>query len=196
MREATTMLDAIKRRIPGLSDQLPPVRNMFGEPIQVPSGYLPFGMGGGTVGRELSPAAMSQSVDDNVKQELARLQYGFSKAPKTYQGMNLEQFQNKDMTQDAYDRFQELHGQVQIGGQNMSQALSRLIGSDRYKNMAQPEGHGDSTNPRVMAVQRVIADFRGRAMQQTLHEYPEINRALRIYQQQSRSAVLPGIGQQ
>lgn len=186
MREAQTMMDAIKRRIPGLSDSLPPVRNLMGEPVQPPSGYLPFGMGGGQMGRMLSPAAMSTSVDDNVKQELAKLQYGFSKAPKTYQGFNLEQFQHGNS--NAYDRFQELHGQVQIGGQTLSQSLQRLIGGDRYSSMPQPEGHGDTTNPRIQAITKILGDYRERAMQQTLVEYPEIRNAMRIYQQQSRAA--------
>src|SRR6185312_3847516 len=100
------------------------------EPVQPPSGWLPFGVGGGQVGRMLSPAAMSTSVDDNVKQELARLQYGFSKAPKTYQGFNLEWFGKNGTNQNAYDRFQQLHGQVQIGGQTLPQSLQRLIGSE------------------------------------------------------------------
>lgn len=199
MREATTMMDAIKRRIPGMSDSLPPVRNLFGEPVNPLSGWLPFGMGGGAAGRVLSPAAMSQSVDDNVKQELARLQYGFTKAPKTYQGFNLEQFERGNS--NAYDRFQELHGQVQIGGQTMQQALQRLMDGDRYKSMPQPEGHQDTTNPRIQAVTKILADYREKAMQQTLKEYPEIGRAVQLYRQQGRgpaspSPVMQALGQQ
>ena len=187
MREVRTAMDAMMRRIPGLSDKLPPVRDMFGDPVKVPGGYLPFGAAGDNAGaRMLSPAAFSKQVDDPTRQEIANLQYGFTKAPKTWQGFPLQSFVNPQTKQDAYDRFQELHGQVQIGGQRMSEALSSLIKSDRYQSMSAPEGPQDQTNGRVLAVQKVIADYRSKAMAQTLQEYPAIKRASEMYKAQAR----------
>jgi hypothetical protein len=190
MRDAKTMMDAMRRRIPGLSDSLPPVRNILGEPVRVPGGYLPFGGDDTNAARMLSPFAESKQLPDDVHQELARLQYGFSKAPRQLQGFDLTGFHNAE-GQDAYDRHQELTGQVKIGGQTMADALSRLVKSQRYQAMELPTQHGDDSNERVMAVRRLIADYRGRALQQVQQEYPQIGRAMQAYRQQSKGAATP-----
>jgi hypothetical protein len=187
MHEARGMMDSIMRRIPGLSEDLPPNRNIFGEPIEVPKGYAPFGAEGTWAARQVSPFAFSKQVDDPVKQELANLQYGFKKAPKSFQGFDLTGFHSPS-GQDAYDRLQELHGSTQIGGKTMAQSLSDLVKSQRYQAMRMPDRHNDDTNPRVQAVNQLIAAYRERSLGQTLREYPQIGNALRMYQQQARGA--------
>jgi hypothetical protein len=193
MRDARGIMDAVRRRIPGLSDQLPPVRNIMGEPVNVPQGWLPFGGEGTNAARQVSPFAFSQQVSDPVKQELAKLQYGFSKAPKNFRGFDLSDFKNTTTGQDAYDRFQELHGQVKIGGKNMGQSLTDLINSNRYKSMPSPDRQGDDTNPRVRAVNQIIADYRGHALRQTIQEIPQIGNAVQQFQQQQRSLPIPAL---
>jgi hypothetical protein len=186
MRECKTMVDAMTRRVPGLSDKLPPVRNILGEPVNVPSGWLPFGAGDNAAARMLSPFALSKELPDAADQELANLQYGFTKPSPTLPGsrMDLRMFHHPETGQDAFDRYQELTGQTQIGGQTMADAIKGLVKSQRYQSMPAPDRHGDDTNGRVRAVQDVIAAYRSRAMMQTLQEYPAIGRAVAMFNQQ------------
>jgi hypothetical protein len=191
MREAKDMMDAMKRRIPGLSSDMAPVRNILGEPVRVPAGYLPFGADGTSAARQLSPFAMSKQLTDPAHQELANLQYGFQKSPKSFQGFDLTNFHNGQTGQDAYDRLQELSGSTKIGGQNMADAINRMVSSKRYQELPTPDRHGDDTNPRVQAVRSVIASFRQQAMRQVLSEYPQIGKAITTYRQQGRGAETP-----
>lgn len=190
MREAKDMMDAMRRRVPGLSKDMPPVRNILGEPVQVPAGYLPFGADGSSAARQLSPFAMSKSINDPAHQELANLQYGFQKAPKSFQGFDLSNFHSKD-GQDAYDRLQELSGSTKIGGQTMGDAINKMVTSKRYQELDAPDRHGDDTNPRVQAVRGVIAAFRQQSMRQVIGEYPQIGQAIQSYRTQNRSASTP-----
>lgn len=189
-RDCQTMMDAMRRRIPGLSESLPPVRNILGEPVQVPGGWLPFGGDQTDTARMLSPFAESKQIPDDVHQELAKLQYGFAKAPRNLQGFDLTAFHNQE-GQDAYDRYQQLTGETKIGGQTMAESLGRLVKSQRYQAMEAPTQHGDDSNPRVMAVRQLIADYRQRSMQQVLTEYPQIGRAMQAYRQQQKGAATP-----
>lgn len=185
LHDTRSILDAAMRRIPGLSETLPPRRNMFGEPVPVPQGYLPFGAGT-DIARMTSPIGYSKSVSDPVKEELTRLQHGFGLPARRLQGVDLAQFVNAN-GQDAYDRYQELHGQVVLGGRTMPQALEHLITSERYQRMPYPETEGDSLNPRVREIQSVIARYREAASTKMMKEYPEIRRTIRDLQQKARS---------
>jgi hypothetical protein len=61
MHEARGMMDAVMRRIPGMSEDLPPNRNLFGEKIEVPKGYLPFGAEGTWAGPSGQPVRLQQA---------------------------------------------------------------------------------------------------------------------------------------
>lgn len=191
LREAKTMMDAIRRRIPGLSEDMPPVRNILGEPVKVPAGWLPFGADDTSLARQISPFAESKQITDPVHQELSNLQYGFSKVPRSFMGMDLTAFHKGDTGQDAYDRVQELAGSTKLGGQTMADAISKLVQSSRYQSLPAPDRHGDETNPRVQAVRNIIAGYRQVALRQTLAEYPQISRAIADYRSQNRGPATP-----
>lgn len=185
MRETRTMLDAVRRKLPGLSDSLPPRRNLLGEPTPTPSGWLPFGAAGPGVARMVSPVAFSKSVTDPVKQELAKLQFGFSLPQRKYRGFDLTQYMDNG-GRDAYDFLQERVGKVSIGGRTLAQSLDRLISSQRYKSMPEPEGDNDQLNPRIKEVQRVLSEYRQRAMKDTLKAFPRIKADVRAFETSQR----------
>jgi hypothetical protein len=190
LRDTRTILDAVMRKVPGYSESLPPRRNVFGEAVPVPQGWLPFGGEGTSVARMVSPVGYSKSVSDPVKDELARLQYGFNLPAQKYQGADLTKFQN-EKGQDAYDRLQELHGQVTLGGKTLPQAIEHLIDSGHYKTLPYPEKDRDSTNPRVRAIVDVISDYRQAAMQHTLKEYPQIGKTVKEARLRSSLGISP-----
>jgi len=177
-RETRSLLDAARRKIPGLSESLPPTRNFLGEAVPVEQGWLPFSAG--TVGaRWVSPFGYSKSVSDPVKEEIAKLAHGFAPPSKTMSGVNLQLFKN-EKGQDAHDRYQQLIGEVTYGHKTLAQSLERLIKSKSYQRLPEVQDDPDPQNPaRVKAIQKELAKYRERARHQLLREYPDLRDAIR-----------------
>jgi hypothetical protein len=182
MREARSVLDAMRRRIPGLSQDLPPRRNILGEPVTPTAGFIPFTntTTQGTanqLSRMMSPAGFSRSVNDVVVQELASLSYGFSMPSVRMDGVDLTTVRTPS-GQEAYDRYVELSGTVKLGGKTLSERLSAVINSSSYQKLPMPQSRGDALNPRIQTVQRVIAAYRSRAKGELMRESPELRDAI------------------
>jgi hypothetical protein len=181
MREVRTWVDAIRRRVPGISKDLPPRRDMFGDVMTVPVGYALDGEPENGVPR-ISPFGYSKRVGDPVKEELASVanntpggDHGFDKPQKTIQGLDLTKFVSGD-GQDAYDRYQELHGQVMIKGKTMPDALSKMIDSKYYQSLPDPSDPTETNrDARMRALQSVVAQYREQAREKLFKEFPEIN---------------------
>jgi hypothetical protein len=143
---------------------------------------LPFtdtlsGGGAAKLSRMVSPVVQSKSVSDPVKQEMARLAYGFSQPAQTINDYNLT-LHKMPNGQDAYDRLLELTGTIQINGATLSQALNRLVASREYKAMTDPEGRGDGDNGKVKAISRVLGMYRRQARTALYKEDPELRAAI------------------
>jgi hypothetical protein len=184
LREARTVLDAVKARVPGQSTTLSPRRNVLGEALHSPMYDAP-------VARAISPIAVSRSADDSVKTELANLSYGFSPPSEKMEGIDLTSIQNAQ-GQDAYDRLQELVGQVELRGKTVHSALKGLVESDTYKALPSPTEE-DQQNPRLQSVQRVLFAYRSEAKKQLLKEFPEIAQTLKSTAKASRQNASPTI---
>jgi len=194
MRDVRTWVDAIKRRVPGYSQTLPPRRDMFGDPMNAPVGWAIDGEPENGVPR-VSPFAYSKRIGDPVKEELANVaqatpgaDHGFNKPPHMMNGINLMDFTAPN-GQDAYDRYQELHGQVEIKGRTMSEALDRLINSRFYNNL--PDARND--DGRLRAIQSVTSSYRDEAKNQLLKEYPEIKDMQEAVNRQHRLERSPSV---
>jgi hypothetical protein len=178
LHEVSGYMDAIKNRLPGYANDLPPRRDMFGEAINPPVGYL------------FDTFRHSTRISDPVKNELARLEYGFSMPPTKLMGVDLKLLKNTAGRQ-AYDRYVQLQGEVKIGGKTLPEALTRTIDSDRYKSLPDPEGPQDTFNGKVRAVQEVIGRYREAAAQQLIREFPEIRQMKNALDQRRRDAQRP-----
>jgi hypothetical protein len=143
------------------------------------------------VARAISPIAVSRSADDSVKTELANLSYGFSPPSEKMEGIDLTSIQNAQ-GQDAYDRLQELVGQVELRGKTVHSALKGLVESDTYKALPSPTEE-DQQNPRLQSVQRVLFAYRSEAKKQLLKEFPEIAQTLKSTAKASRQNASPTI---
>jgi hypothetical protein len=175
MRTARGLMDSFMQRIPGLSDNLAPRRNVFGEPIQYPDSLGPSFM---------SPIKRSKLVDDDVKNELARLSDGFGPPAPTLgpkDEIDLRDFENA-RGQDAHDRYQELHLEVRIGGKSMHQVLDKLIKSKAYKEAGTP----DFENRQARLIRNVIGSFRSVAFKRLQGEFPELRQELTRVRLESR----------
>ncbi|MFZ5791861.1 MAG: hypothetical protein ACOY3L_14310 [Pseudomonadota bacterium] len=95
LREARTIVDAIKARVPGFSQTLLPKRDIWGEPIEL----------GGSAGPDLiSPIYTNRLTHDPVAQELLSLGIWPSKLDRKIRGV--------DLTDKQYDDYQRIAGRL------------------------------------------------------------------------------------
>ena len=78
MRTAAGMVDAIKRRVPGMSKDLPPVRDLWGRPTDYRSGE-------GATFDALSPVYIKREHPEPIDKELERLGYYPDMPPRKIQ---------------------------------------------------------------------------------------------------------------
>lgn len=126
LEAAYTMLDGIKRRIPGYSSDLPPRRNIFGEPIVIEGGIGP---------DILSPIYTSTDKKDKVADEIVAQRTALSMPRRTQKGVELSAQQ--------YDRMLVLASGEGLKGVNktLKKALADLFSSSDYKGATDgPDG--------------------------------------------------------
>ncbi len=116
VREVRGLMDKIMANIPGLSDKLPPQRDIFGEPR-----FLEGGLGPDFV----TPIYQSTPSKDPVDIELVRLGVPFGMPPRSIQGVELNG--------EEYDRFVVLAGkEMKFDGLSLKPLLARLFKSKEY----------------------------------------------------------------
>ncbi len=150
---------SVTKRIPGLSDELPPARDMFGKPVQHDEAFGP---------DLISPIATNRIKNDAVSKEIVSLERAFSVPNRRQDGIDLSLL-TIEGNRNAYDRFQELVGQTTLGGKNLEEALTALITSDRYQRMTR-EATDFVESPRVYAIRSVFAKYRMKAYAQLKQE--------------------------
>jgi hypothetical protein len=180
LREVRGMLDAVRARIPGIAANLPPRRNILGEPITRNK----------KMGFAFSPFEYSEINDDVILREFDLVGHGFSRPRTTKGSVDLTAFNTVD-GQQAYDRWLELHGEMKIGGLTLRDRLSRTIRSRAYQRL-DAAGDDEFESPRVRVLRAVIAKYREAAFQQVLKESPELKEAY-VEDRTTRSALRRGV---
>ena len=108
LREADTVLDAVRRRVPGMSQSLPVQRDMWGRPVTSEGGVGP---------DIVSPIWLSTRQGDPVNNALLGAD------------VTVPAFIRKDMTPDEYGRFREQAGATSYND------IAGLIGSPDWATM-------------------------------------------------------------
>jgi hypothetical protein len=112
LRSANTTLEQIQSRIPGVSKDLYPVRNVWGEPISL----------SGALGPDIiSPVYTSIINNDPVATEVARLGVGISRADRKIKGIQL--------TDEQYDKY------VFMSGTIAKRVVMKYVTSPGWKNI-------------------------------------------------------------
>jgi hypothetical protein len=165
LREPRSFLDAMKRRFPGLSDDLPPRRDLFGKPLTVAE----------TITSPIIPGPLEVKTTSRsaVRRELAEVGANFGNPRKERSGLDLTQY--KMGKYDAYDRFQVLVGEIRLGGRTMEQQMSRLIQRSQYKRMGRES--------KMDQLSKILRQYRDAAWWQLVKENPQIKRDLRTKEQ-------------
>jgi hypothetical protein len=168
MREVWSVVDAIKNRIPGYSDNLPARHDwLTGEPISY----------GGAFSRTVNPFTVWQDKNDPVLDELVRLGHGFTAPPKKLSSGGGE----VELDSSQYSEFCRLHGTVRIGRYTLHERLEKLMKSNAYD--INRERYADSsdeyTSRRVVMVRKWITAYRKVAQRELLDNHPELAAQLR-----------------
>lgn len=155
LRDARSFLDTMMKGLPGYSETLPPTRDVFGEPIWRHIGIT------------------SEDHADEVEAEHNRIMLetgkGIGKMDPKFEGVDLRDIK-LPTGQTAYDRLQELASRP-TQAPNLKQALSRLIRSETYQDMA--DGDGGVAGTRLNAIGRVVAKYREAARKALVREHPK-----------------------
>lgn len=170
LRESRSVTDAIMKRIPMVSENLPPQRSFLGDPLYKdnPLGLLSV----------VSPVYVSSPKNDIVDKEIGTLLHGFTLPPSKLHGiddLDMRTFVN-DKGVQAYDRYLELSGTTVINGKNLRQTLSTMMKSPEYKAIPKDNVQDQigTSSPRITAINRIVKRFRNKAQLEMLGEFPEL----------------------
>lgn len=119
-REVDSVLDAIKNRLPGVSETLRPKRDPYGEPIKANDRL-----------GEISPITQMTASTDKVRTEAARLGIGVSKAPDHIElpAARDSKLGKVKLTSDQRDIFAKESGQLAY------RVLDQLVNNPTWDNL-------------------------------------------------------------
>ena len=154
-------IDRIKSRLPGYSDDLPPRRNIFGDPIVLEGGIGPDIM---------SPIYTSTAKDDPVADEMVRQQVSI--------GMPRRVIKNVELDAQQYDRYILLYSGIEAE-YSLKERLSIMFDSREYKNASDgPEGG------KALMIKSVFTAYRDMAQAQMLAEDDQLTNQITLAQEQ------------
>jgi len=161
IKDVRGLFDNFKSRIPGWSKTVEARRDNFGEKVRPPQGY-PWD--------SINPFTFFTASVDPVRQELAGLAQINSAAKFPLPGptypegsrekghLDLRTWKGTN-GQSAYDRWMELHKDLQMDGKTLHDAMAETIASDLYKEARAKLGNGDITYQDSFATQLIRKDF-------------------------------------
>lgn len=176
MAEVNGVMDHVIRRIPFLNDNgLEHQRNVLGEPIRKKQLASGLSEAEGFAGYIL-PVMVNQTSSDLVTNELTSLAYPFTAPEPQRLGVDLRDYRNAQ-GQSAYDRWQELTGEVSVRGRKLRPALERLIRSNEYRSLpVESLAQMDLDSPRVVMINSLVGRYRRAAEKAMLKEFPDLQR--------------------
>lgn len=154
--ETQGALDAIKARIPGLSADLPPKRNLWGEVIHFQ----------GALGPDIvSPFYQSRETGSPIDDEIVRNRVDSIRTP-TARGV----FSGVELSPHQISRFQEIMGQeIRHDGLTLREYLNAMIQTPAYQDLTDGPMGG-----KAFQIARVVHQYREEAKNLMIHEDPEL----------------------
>lgn len=168
MKLVRTIGDAIRERIPGLSSDLPPRRNILGEPMKA---HGTLGSEPGSVVDFIFPIAYHGNKNDEILTEMSNLGYPFSPPDKKQGPLDWNTVRRGNRT--AYDYWTERTGTIKIDGMTLRQTLKMLIKSDEYQSLT-PESTQLVPSPRIRLIKNMLTVYRSYAKAETIQAFPAL----------------------
>jgi len=157
MKEAMTLIDAFKAKIPGMSKDVHPTVNLFGEDQHYDAGVGP---------DMLSPIATSTQSLDPVANEIARLHIDLKKPSSkiTIEGTK----ESIDLTPDQYYKLQK------YSGEQFKALSTKVVSSSQYQNLREEESNTGYVSSKQLIIKKLAAQAQQIGHAKLLQEYPEI----------------------
>jgi len=158
LRSTQGILEKLQSRIPGYSNDLPPRRNIFGEPIVLSGGLGPDIM---------SPIYASSDKKDPIADEIVAQQTLLRMPHRAINGVELDTKQ--------YDRYIVLYSgkDNRFSDVPLKTKLSEMFRSDGYMNATEGQEGGKS-----VFIRTVFEAYRESAKAQMMDEYPELKMSI------------------
>lgn len=184
-RTVSDMTSAIRARTPGASEGLPPVRNLWGEPVKNASGM-------GTAYDLLVPASTREAANEPIDKELLRMGVNIPKpsAKPSFDGIAV----NLTHSPQIYSRYQELAGNAykepSMGGLGLKDALNDLVSGTSpysviYQHLPDGSGVGEERGTKGTMIRDWVNQYRHAAGAQLLNE----NQTLKAQVDEKRQAL-------
>jgi hypothetical protein len=179
-RATYSMMDAIKARTPGVSESLPPLRNLWGEPVRHDSGL-------GKAFDAFVPFASRRPSDEPIDKEILQQGMHISSPPAK---VSMGNGAVVDLSRDPnlYSRYQELAGNEMKkfgpgGEMGLKDRLNSLVsGTDPMSPIYNMKSDGPDGGKYLM-LRGIIEDYRRDARDQLLRESPALNELVQAAQQ-------------
>jgi hypothetical protein len=188
-RAVYSMLDAIKARTPGLSETLPPLRDVWGDPIKHESGM-------GKAYDLLSPFATRQPTDSPIDKEIVRLGANVNLPAAN---VSFGQGASVDLrkTPEIYSRYVELAGNAYkdpAWGLGAKDLLNQIVsGSHPLSPVYNMKSDGPDGMKAEM-IKGIMNQYREGAKQQLLSEYPQLQGTVDQKRESVQALKMPVIG--
>jgi hypothetical protein len=167
-REVFTMLDAMKKRTPGLSDSLPLRRDLWGRPVETKSGI-------GWAYDAFSPIYSKKENPEPIDTELMRLEAPLSMPARRvgFDGVTVD----LDRFPGAYSRYLELSGnELKDPAWNMGakEFLNAVVSGDHPMSAVYQMRSDGPDGTKAEMIADVMNRYRAMARRQLLTEFPAI----------------------
>lgn len=171
-RDAQTIIERVKSRIPGLSSELPPVLNVFGEEVPLKGGWGP---------DLVSPFSTTQEATLPAAKEIARLNLDLRNPPRRLGSPNGGP--GVDLSLKQYHRL------MQLVGQNFKPAVTELVASPEYNSLPEDPTQSRYPNGKEIVISRMYAQAKQAATAQLLSEDAELMQAVMSDRQNAMNAI-------
>lgn len=165
LRSAKTTLQAVRARVPFLSNSLPVQRDVWGDPIRRDQAIGP---------DIVSPFRYGQVTHDPLSNELVRLGVPLE---KPQQFITDENGQRVQLSPQQYDDF------VQLAGHPAKLAIAQEMASPQWRQMSDDDKRAE--------VKSILSDMRDAARDELRDRYPELSGGAPASPHPSTSPVLP-----
>lgn len=165
IKEAWTIMDSIKARIPGLSKDVPNQLNVFGEDVPMRGGVGP---------DFISPLITSNKSTQPAAMEISRLNLDIRNPPRSIGGGNGPGI---DLTVHQYHRYMQL-----IGGEFKAPVIE-LVNSKDYKSLPEDPTHTKYINAKEKSITLRYEMAKKSALQKLLEEDKGLAKNFEINQQ-------------
>lgn len=189
IRHVYSMQDALMARLPGLSDNLSPVRDMWGEPRTRDSGL-------GIVFNALSPITSQKPTPEPIDQEILRLQANITSAPKrtSFNGVNVD----LSHYPGVYSRYVELagNGAKDVAfGLGAKDYLNKLVSNELPTSVIYRMKSEGAEGGKATLIEKTIRDYRELARRQVLREFPELAADVEEKRREQQALKMPVLSQ-